>query len=484
MTTQQIQRKNSSLEYNKHDYGIVLRASGIFYYKKSPSFKTTISFLNYWKIKRDLDVTAVASLRKMDGSLISREILSFKNSNVINYSPVLTEQDFEGSIEIEIFSLDNMVIPYAGIIGIYESENGISMVHSYGRIYSNYEIEEEKITMPGEEVCCNGIKDTNEVESFIIAHNGRTYVPSQKITMSILNHKGERKNVSFTYPPIEPFQTLKIRHRDFFPDLVEFLNNKPGFVSYSFKLNDCFTRMIVINQKVDGTDFQLTHSDFNLKKHVTSPLENNESVYMFMPRIQNTKQEIIIYPDCEVGNYQVTSSSGKSELFNENKAAFISLDDYDSEEIIIKKLDGSTPTRLHTGIKLSYDDQRLPAECCLGVYNKITPPKHFFWGLVCSNKNIKSQIILQQFSWKEKDNTSELPVEIKLYSDKNHKTLSATIVPKLLANGKYLTEIFPEADEFLGKEFGWFTLYSPSGYCMAYSTLENLKGSLTFEHTM
>ncbi len=315
MSTHQITKKNVNLAYNIHNYGIVMRSSAIFYYKKSPTFKTTISFLNYWIIKRNLEVTAIASLRKMDGTLINREVLNFKNSDVINYSPILDEEYFEGSIEIEIFSLENMVIPYAGIIGVYESENGISMVHTYGRIYSDYEIEEKNFPMPGEEVCCNGIKDTNNIESFIVAHNGRTPLESQKIAISILNHKGERKDISFAYPPIKPFQTLKIKHRDFFPDLVEFLDNKPGFASYSFKLNDCFTRMIVINQKSDESDFQLTHSDFNLKKHVTTPLENNENAYMFMPRIKNTKQEVIIYPDCEVGNYQVTSTV-KLESYN------------------------------------------------------------------------------------------------------------------------------------------------------------------------
>jgi hypothetical protein len=100
-----------------HDYGQVLRASGIFYFKQSATFKTTISFLNYWVLKREIKVAIVASIRDLSGQLIRRESLEFEPGMVINYCPE-DLGDFEGSIEIEAFGNTNLVIPYAGIMAM------------------------------------------------------------------------------------------------------------------------------------------------------------------------------------------------------------------------------------------------------------------------------------------------------------------------------------------------------------------------------
>jgi len=420
----------------------------------------------------------------MDGSLIKREVIDFQKGSVINYSPTISEDYFEGSVEIEVFALENLVIPYPGIIVVYESKHGISMVHTYERIYSNHEIEEKRTTLPGEECCCNGIKDSEEIESFTVFHNGSRRFPEQRFHLSILNYKGQRQESTFLLPELAPYETVKIRHRDYFPELISFLDGKPGYPSYSFKLSDCFTRMLVVNRKRDGSDFQVTHSDFNLTKHVTSPLEDGKFAYMFVPRINNTYEEVVVYPDCDPGNYEVSSNSGLSAFFNESKPAIISIEGSDSEKLTFKKLNGNVPSRLHTGLKLSRSSSRLTAETCLGVYHEFTPPKHFFWGICATNSKLKSQILLQQFLWSEEETDPNSPVIIKLYSEKSNEYQQIAIEPYKLKNGKYLSELFSNVEEFLGTGFGWFTLYNPYPSCMAYSTLENDQGSICFEHTM
>ena len=60
----------SQVENHKGNFGEALRSSAIFYFIQSETFTTTISFLNYWFVRRELDVTVLISLRDLNGNLI------------------------------------------------------------------------------------------------------------------------------------------------------------------------------------------------------------------------------------------------------------------------------------------------------------------------------------------------------------------------------------------------------------------------------
>ena len=53
-----------------------------------------------------------------------------------------------------------------------------------------------------------------------------------------------------------------------FLNLEEFLDGGIGVVSSQHKVNKSFSRMLIANEsKIDGLDMQVTHSNFNYKKH-------------------------------------------------------------------------------------------------------------------------------------------------------------------------------------------------------------------------
>ena len=108
-------------------FGDVLRSSAIFYVRQSKDVSTTINFMNYWKVKRGIDVAVVASTRKMDGTLLGRTRLNFDAGEVVNFRPNLGD-DSEGSVEIEILSIQNLVFPYPALMAFYETDNTVSMV--------------------------------------------------------------------------------------------------------------------------------------------------------------------------------------------------------------------------------------------------------------------------------------------------------------------------------------------------------------------
>ena len=102
----------------KKNFGIAYRSSTIFYFKKSKEFNTIVNFMDYWKIKKSIDVMIIASLRDMSGKLIFRERISFDKGFVINYTPKIDQENFEGSLEMEAIANGDLGIPYRDVSNI------------------------------------------------------------------------------------------------------------------------------------------------------------------------------------------------------------------------------------------------------------------------------------------------------------------------------------------------------------------------------
>ena len=126
------QNKNYSAQF-----GSIFRSSAIFYVPNQ--IKTTITVSNYWDFKNNLEVGLLFSVRDMEGNLIERRERYFENGLVINED---TWPISEGSVEVEAFGSRNLKIPYAAVMGVYEAENSITMVHSYGRNHNLIELED------------------------------------------------------------------------------------------------------------------------------------------------------------------------------------------------------------------------------------------------------------------------------------------------------------------------------------------------------
>ena len=128
------------IDQNKNfegQFGPVFRSSAIFFIPEDVN--TTITVSNYWDFKNGLEVGLLFSIRDLDGNLIERREKYFDECLVIN------ENDWpisEGSVEVEVFGNKNLRIPYAAVMGIYETQTSITMVHSYGRNHNLIELED------------------------------------------------------------------------------------------------------------------------------------------------------------------------------------------------------------------------------------------------------------------------------------------------------------------------------------------------------
>jgi hypothetical protein len=471
---------NQKDNYNKN-FGISFRSSTIFYFKKDKNFKTFVNFMDYWTIKKSIKVMLIASLRDMSGKLIQRERLNFENGNVINYSPVIDLDSFEGSLEIEALANDILGIPFAAILGIYESENSVSMVHGYTRNYSVYEIEDGKTIEKGEEaglVC----RDNDEVRSFLIGHNGISKKEKQEVSMWLSNNEGETIKTSFELKELNPYETFKIYPRNHFPDLIGFLNGEAGNCAISYSLKGGFTRMVVGNETIKGDEFQVMHSNFNYNRHNPGFVDDAVGFFSYPYTKYHEKQITHIDPFCSEGKYEITNDD-RMCIFESSHRKDIEMK---SEVLKVKRMDGKMPARLNIILSafLKGAKCKLPMESARGFYHKNRPPKHRLWMAISLGKKYRSKIILHSI----KDIYGEvgnIEFEVLLYRESTFDVISKKFSAKNLKDfeeGVYADEIFPEMANEKENEIAQLWLQSSYGGFQAFTTLEAKNGSASIEH--
>ena len=102
---------------------------------------TKLVFQNYWKWKRGIDVFYNITIRKTGGNILYEvNLIKPQDQNIFSCKKIFEDLDIDfkeatyGTIEIEIFSKENIVFPFPAVLAYYESINGfISVVHSAGR---------------------------------------------------------------------------------------------------------------------------------------------------------------------------------------------------------------------------------------------------------------------------------------------------------------------------------------------------------------
>lgn len=479
MPTQNLQKKTiiSQADNYAANFGEVLRSSAIFWVKNDENIKTTISFINYWKYKNSIDVRVVLNLRSIMGELVNRKTIDFKNQSVCNYSP---PENFEGSIEIEAFSIANMRIPYAAIMAVYESSESISMVHSYARAYSQHEIEDKRTISNGEESCWTLREDTR-MTSFSVVHNGPTKQESQMVKMAVRNWKGEVQFTNFFLPELQPYQTIIFEPRDYFKNLSEFLEGQAGNSRISFKLNGGFSRMLCGIKSIDGSQLQVTHSNFDYSVHDTDTINDGIlQAYMRTPSLLGEFQpEVVVYPDTFKGVYS-SEYNGNIEKFSTGEIHRILFDDIHGKNIKFSREDNLLPTRIVTALRLNSQKSKIPAECSLGVIHHKRPKKNFHWMLVSSKFN--SQISWVDFEEVYGGCPDNAEFVFKLYAPNEiqgiEKTLKKSELP--VNNTIRLSAIFDKS--FFVDDYCYLTIWCSYGGLMIFSTLEK-SDSVTIEHS-
>ena len=463
------QQKN----YNAQ-FGAIFRSSAIFFIPQN--VKTTITVSNYWDFKNDVRVGLLFSVRDLEGTLIERRERYFTDGLVINESewPVT-----EGSVEIEAFGNQNLRIPYAAVMGVYETDDSISMVHSYGRNHNLIEIEDGNSLTTGRESCWT-IRHHETIVNEAVFHNGHSEVPAQVACFTLTNQQGEDVSVHFDMPQLNPFQTYKFKVADIMPSYKSHLGCGNGWGTVHFENQTAFTRLLLMWRDKVSNEVQVTHSNFDYSELQTNKIEATKPAFMKWPSILSKSDhgKVVIYPKFSKGRYKISSHAGIAET---ETGLFVDVNGIKSLEFTASN-SNYIPSRIVTGFEYKAHENALPLECSMGVIHEKRPPKRFHWAVVSAKYN--SRIFFNSY-----DEIYEVPEDMflvfRLYSGK-HQTYSEKRIDisdfSELPDGITINELFKNDPMLDDDDFCYVSLFSNFGGLFMYSSMQKQQ-SMTIEHS-
>lgn len=472
---------NQQNNYNA-DFGKVFRSASTFYYINSnkKNIRTTISFMDYWSIKNNLEVKILANVREMSGELIFREELYFKDGNVINYSPFIKDE-FEGSIEIEILSLENLRFPYPAIMVYYKGTSQSTMTHTYGRVYSPHEIEDKKTIPFGHETGWT-IRDKKELKSFCIFHNGSDCCDEQIMIIDISTEGSkEKKRIPFKLRKLMPYETIKIYAEDFFPEIKSYLDGKSGNIALNFKLKNAFTRLLVGHESTQDGSLQVTHSNFNYNKIQTDIVQDSKAVFI-VPNLKFSNFNMIVYPGRTQGNYKIKTSTTSISLKNNDIIKFTIKP---MERLEFSSDDNTIPSRIVIGLEYGDNDIYL-SELSSNIFHNKKPAKRFHWGNLIPDSLGSSKLIftdLKELFGGIKENN---PITIRFYSSKTKDILERKFPAsnfKILEKEGFDLSNDQEIKNFINGDIGWWSIFCEYGGLYPFILVQdNINKTYTLEH--
>ena len=423
------------------------------------------------------------TLRDSKGTFVDRRHIDFTNQSVIVIDDKFWNSDKHlGSVEVEYFSLKNLVIPYAAVIGAYQTNLGLTYIHTYSRNYSNHEMENGFKVM---ESCESNwtIRDSKEVESFTILHNGFLKVDAQEIKIKITSESGRVIEKKYFINALNPYEILEIVPQNYFPDLPNWLNNEQANCSISFKINGAFTRTLVGNRTKTMTDMQVTHSNFAYNHHQTDFVDTDKG-FLPYPNFNIKEGQINIYPDMPNGEYFIDYDLKEKKSFNFQSGQYISnkVFNHQSFDISLGKVNSSLPSRVPIGVSgKSFDAAKdiLPFEISLGICTKVRPGKRFWWGPI-GNMETKNCLVIGLLKEIYGEHLKE-DICIRIYNDQNNDYKELIFTKEQLIAMEYRIDLSKKTLENINK-YGMYTVFSEYPGFFVYSLTENKKGSIAIEH--
>ena len=447
------------------DFGAAFRSSAIFY--KPKNVKTILSFSNYWEFKNSLSVGLLVTFRDMNGGLVARREVDFADGNVLN---IEVQEVEEGSVEVEAFSCKNLRIPYAAIMAVYETENSISMVHSYGRNHSLIELEDGKGITQARESCWT-LRASENISNLAIFHNGHVALEEQEGKFSVVREDGTEETAKFVIPALKPFETFVFDAEQIFPQLVEYLDDGIGWGTLHFESQSSFTRLLIVWKNSVTGEVQVTHSNFDYSSHETNTVDSAKPAYMVLPTVYGEIPDVLVYPKFSSGTYLANGEDEfSSGLIMQDNPSVLSF----------SRTDGELPARIVTAVTgaCSYDVS-IPYECSLGVVHEKRPPKRFHWFLVSSV--LPSVIHITAYD-KIYPSTEAVNLVVRLYSD------STKEIDEVLLSYESLASVPSEisVDEIFNlsgiNNYGCISIFSHYGGFFVFSSLRK-KNVVTLEHS-
>ena len=319
-------------------YNPTMRSSAIFpLIHTTKKISSIYTFMGYWLKKRNIAIISVlVTIRDANGKKIKKESIEVNSikSYSIYSSDLLGEKNnkFFGSIEFEIFSAVDMVFPYPAITFGLKSVNGLTFVHTCGRIYNNFDDiksnEEYVVPETGFDVFIS-----KKYKPFFIFVNGPIKIKNKKIRLEFIDTKGRKKISDKIIEKVNPYglgwvNLLEDKERKFFK------NEEKICVKVYHKFNGFFPRLVAGNVLKNFQGMSLTHSYYDTSKKVSkSSYSHNRSIRNFYDSVTSipfdsefSEIELAIYP-----NMPIAPTNLKLELYT-NEGSLVDVIEYENKK--------------------------------------------------------------------------------------------------------------------------------------------------------
>jgi hypothetical protein len=499
----------------------VLRSSAIFPVVHNESYSSSIHFLGYWLLKRNIqEITLVITLRNSDGKILLRKIQIINQAKAfsINLKNLLEEtnldnlKNFIGSIETEFNSTRDMVFPYPALVLEYHNDNFNTCVHTLGRIYNDIEdLKENDETLVPETGF--DIHESNDLTSFLSFVNGPLENSDGYIQYTITNHDSKKLTGDFHLGKINPFETKLVYLKEHIPNLSEFLNNQSGSVSLTHNFEGFYPRFLAGNIQKSFPSVSFTHSYYDCTScsdktdfwNRNNDTHNDSSVYIPLFTRNNEYTNLIIYPNFSPCNFSINL-----EFYNKNGEKihelpkFLHVDTtksklhkidfneiiskYENNEIYCSNItcnfeNNKIPSRIKFGLDVGMRNlkSKLPCNICFNskmgnplIENK---PGSFHWAPIFPNRN--SVIAIGNFSTL-KNYQRESEIEMTFFRKEDSSTISKKFTLKANCEERIYSN---DADirQFIKTE-GWATIKANNPYIQGFYFNFNNSGSVSGDH--
>ena len=499
----------------------ILRSSGIFPVIQNQYYSSSIHFLGYWLLKRNIpDVTLTIILRNADGKTLLKktEIIDVAKAFSVNLSSLLSEIDYDaknnflGSIETEFHSTQDMVFPYPALVLEYHNEKFNTCVHTLGRIYNDpedlKENESSKVPESGFDIYVS-----DDLNSFLSFVNGPLPNNEGIVEYQVTNSDSEKLPGTFNLGYLKPFETKFIEFRKYIPNLPSFLKNNSGSISLVHNFEGFYPRFLVGTIQTSLPSVSFTHSYYDCTScsdktdfwRRNNDTHYDSSIYIPLFTRNNEYTNLIIYPNFSPCNFSVNL-----ELYNKNGEKiddllrFLHVDTtesklhkinfneitskYENNEIscanVICSFDGEKiPARIKFGLDVGMHDlkSKLPCNICFNskmgnplIENK---PGSFHWAPIFPHRNCV--ITIANFSTL-KNYQRDSEVEITFFRKEDSSTISKKLTLKANCEERIYSSDF-DIKQFIKTE-GWVTFKANNPYVQGFYFNFNDSGSVSGDH--
>ncbi len=253
----------------------IYRGSAVFTVISNRNLDTRILFMGYWMVKNNInELGLLITLRNQKGTILHRKSdqIITTSAKEINIRDFLKEvkhfnEDFIGSIELEIFSSRDLVFPYPAFVVNYYNEYGSSVVHTTGRIYNDIEdLKNNEVFLVKE--CGFDIFPGSDYDPFFTFVNGWSEYTETPIKIEIITEKGIAFKGEIDIGETKPLETKLIKLKDYL-SIDNFLDGKVGTIKIGHNLTGFFPRFIEGNFNISTGAVSITHTYYDNSDNIS-----------------------------------------------------------------------------------------------------------------------------------------------------------------------------------------------------------------------